>query len=54
MKVKRIVVDKKPDNCIACPLCWRKDCGMERHVQVSSSSSYKEKIPDKRCLVREQ
>lgn len=52
MKIYKVVVDKKPNNCIACPLIRLKICGKDIKVQTESSGAHIEKVPDNRCLLR--
>ena len=52
MKIYKVVADKKPTNCIACPLIRLRLCGKEITVKPDSSGAYVEKIPDSRCLLR--
>ena len=52
MKIYKVVVDKKPTNCIACPLIRLRLCGKDRVAKPSSSGAYVERIPDKNCLLR--
>ena len=52
MKIYKVVADKKPSNCIACPLMRLNQCGKDIKVQLSSSGAYMERVPDCRCLIR--
>lgn len=52
MKIYKVIVDKKPTNCIACPLIRLRLCGKDRTVKPSSSGAYVERMPDNRCLLR--
>ena len=52
MKIYKIIVDKKPTNCIVCPLIRLRLCGKDNTVKLSSSGAYIERIPDSRCLLR--
>lgn len=52
MKIYKVIVDKKPTNCIACPLIRLRLCGKDRTVKPSSSGAYVERVPDARCLLR--
>lgn len=52
MKIYKVLVDKKPNNCIACPLISLRLCGKDRAVKPDSSSAYQERVPDRRCLLR--
>ena len=52
MKIHKVIVDKKPNNCIACPLIRLNLCGKEVVVKPDSSGAYVDKLPDKRCLLR--
>lgn len=54
MKIKKLVVDKKPNNCIICPLIKLRICGAIKKVQPSSGASYYESIPDNRCRIKEE
>lgn len=53
MKIYKVIVDKKPTNCIACPFIRLRLCGKDRTVKPSSSGAYVDKVPDKRCLLKE-
>ena len=50
MTVKKVVVDKLPNDCISCPLTneYRKGCGKERSKNYNGALR-KEKKPDRRC-----
>ena len=52
MKIYNVIVDKRPTNCIACPLIRLRLCGKDKTVKPDSSGAYVERIPDKRCLLR--
>ena len=52
MKIYKVVVDRKPNNCTICPLMRLKICGKDRVVKPSSSGAYMERVPDCRCLIR--
>lgn len=52
MKIHKVIVDKKPNNCIVCPLIRLNLCGKEVVVKPDSSGAYVDKVPDKRCLLR--
>jgi hypothetical protein len=52
MKIYKVIADKKPSNCITCPLVRLKTCGKERKVQAASGAAYIEVIPDYRCRIR--
>lgn len=52
MKIYKVIVDKKPTNCIACPLIRLRLCGKDKTVKPDSSGAYVERIPDSRCLLR--
>lgn len=52
MKIYKVVVDKKPNNCITCPLIRLRLCGKDRAVKPDSSGAYVERVPDSRCLIR--
>ena len=52
MKIYKVVVDKKPTNCIMCPLMRLNQCGKDIKVQTTSSGAYMERVPDKKCLIR--
>lgn len=52
MKIYKVIVDKKPNHCIMCPLIRLRLCGKDIKVQLSSSGAYMERVPDKRCLLR--
>ena len=54
MKIYKAVADKKPNNCIICPLMRLNQCGKDRTVKPDSSGAYMERVPDKRCLIRER
>ena len=51
MKIYKVVVDKKPDHCIICPLVRLRLCGKERVAKPDSSGAYVEMVPDNRCLL---
>lgn len=53
MKIYKVVADKKPKNCIECPLLGKRECGNDHKVQATSGSAFHEIIPDHRCVVRE-
>lgn len=53
MIIHKVVADKKPKNCVSCPLIGRYPCGKQHKVQVSSGSAYVEHIPDNRCVIKE-
>lgn len=52
MKIYRIIADKKPSICRACPLWTMHICGIHRTERGSSSSVYSEWVPDERCRIR--
>jgi len=54
VKLKRIEVDKKPKDCIECPLTkpYTRDCGQTKTVTEISGKTYTKK-PDERCKLRE-
>ena len=52
MKIYKVIVDKKPNHCIVCPLIRLRLCGKDNTVKPSSSGAYVERIPDSRCLLR--
>ena len=52
MKIYKVVVDKKPTNCIMCPLMRLNQCGKDIKVQTTSSGAYMERVPDGNCLIR--
>ena len=52
MKIYKVVADKKPNTCIICPLMRLNQCGKDIKVQTTSSGTYTERVPDKRCLIR--
>jgi hypothetical protein len=47
----KIYKDKKPDNCIMCPLVRLQICGKEHKVQATSGAAYIEVVPDCRCRI---
>jgi hypothetical protein len=53
MKIYKVVADKRPKNCIECPMMGKYQCGEEHKVQATSGSAFYEKIPDMRCLIKE-
>jgi hypothetical protein len=53
MKIYKVVADKKPKNCIECPLFGKRECGEDRMIQASSSSAFHVILPDHRCVIRE-
>ena len=52
MKIYKVVADKKPTNCIMCPLMRLNQCGKDVKVQTTSSGAYVERVPDGNCLIR--
>ena len=52
MKIYKVVADRKPNNCIVCPLMRLNQCGKDVKVQTTSSGAYMERVPDSRCLIR--
>jgi hypothetical protein len=52
MKIYKVVTDKKPTNCIECPLIKLRVCGAVKKQYASSGAVYYESIPDNRCLIR--
>lgn len=50
MKVKKVIVDKLPKDCIACPLAneYQKGCGKEGSKNYNGALR-KGKKPDRRC-----
>lgn len=51
MKIYRVIADKKPTNCIVCPLIKLRICGAIKKVQPTSGASYYESVPDSRCFI---
>lgn len=54
MKIYKVVVDKKPCNCIVCPLIKLRLCGVIVKRQPTSGAIYYETIPDNRCKLKTQ
>jgi hypothetical protein len=52
MEIYKLIADRKPSNCIACPLVRLKICGKERKTQAASGAAYIEVVPDRRCRIR--
>lgn len=52
MIIQKVVADRKPTNCIECPLLGKRPCGKQHKVQASSGSAYTEYIPDERCVIK--
>ena len=52
MKIYKVVTDKKPTNCIECPLIKLRICGAIKKEQATSGAIYYVSIPDGRCLVK--
>lgn len=50
MRVKRVIVDEKPLDCIECPLSYRhkRECGTETHKNDNGAVQFG-KRPDDRC-----
>ena len=53
MEIKRVIVDKKPTDCIACVLSQLRICGEPYSVHMSSGSLYTGNKPDDRCKIKE-
>ena len=53
MKIYNVVADKKPKNCIECPLLGKHECGEDHKKQATSGSAFHVIIPDHRCVIRE-
>jgi hypothetical protein len=53
MEIIKVIVDKLPTSCIACPLSVLRKCGKDTTIRGSSGSIYHEMKPDKRCLLKE-
>jgi hypothetical protein len=53
LQIKYIIADKKPKDCIACPLAKLKQCGKSFSIRGTSGSMTKRTRPDGRCLIRE-
>jgi len=59
MKIYKMLVDKKPDWCLLCPLmsCGVKiemdNCGEKRTVDIEDGWTRTGKVPDDRCLLEE-
>lgn len=53
MRVKKVIVDTLPKDCMLCPLTnqYRKDCGKETGINYNGGARY-EKRPDERCKLR--
>lgn len=52
MKIYKMITDRKPNNCIVCPLMRLNQCGKDIKVQTTSSGAYMERVPDNRCLIK--
>lgn len=52
MIIYRLITNKKPNNCIACPISVLHVCGKEKSERGSSGSMYITKVPDDRCKIR--
>ena len=53
MKIIKIIVDRKPDNCMSCILKHSHDCGVIVKKQEDSSGARADKLPDGRCILKE-
>jgi hypothetical protein len=53
MKIIKIIVDHKPDNCMACPLKHDRNCGKPKCIQEDTSGVMVIKVPDNRCFLNE-
>ena len=51
MEIKRLIVDKKPNNCIVCPLMHLRSCGKQ---MVDKGNGYVRygKVKDNRCYIK--
>lgn len=54
MKIYKVVVDKKPTDCIACPLIKLKLCGKHYTIRGNSGEIFFGLKPDDRCLLRQK
>lgn len=54
MKIYKVVVDKKPTDCIACPLIKLKLCGKQYTIRGSSGGIFFGFKPDDRCFLRQK
>ncbi|MDF2543472.1 MAG: hypothetical protein K0S47_3190 [Herbinix sp.] len=52
MEIIKVIVDKLPTSCIACPLSTLKKCGKDSLQRGTSGSVFHEMKPDYRCLLR--
>jgi hypothetical protein len=52
MMIYKVIADRKPSSCIACPLVRLKICGKERKTQAASGAAYIEVVPDYRCKIK--
>lgn len=52
MKIYKVVADKKPSNCIECPLIKLRICGAVSKERATSGAIYYICTPDKKCLIR--
>lgn len=52
MDIKRVIVDKKPTDCIACALSNLKICGEDYSEHKTSGAVYMGRRPDSRCKLR--
>lgn len=53
MEVQRLIVDKKPNDCMACAISKLKICGEPYSVHMSSGAVYQGMRPDFRCKIKE-
>ena len=53
MQIKSLIVDKKPKDCIVCPLVRLRICGKPNKTRGTSGSIAQGMKPDNRCLIKE-
>jgi len=53
LQIKALIVDKKPSDCIACPLVRLKLCGKPYKKRGTSGSILQGMKPDDRCPIKE-
>ena len=53
MEIQRLIVDKKPNDCMACVISKLKICGEPYSVHMSSGAVYMGNRPDDRCCIKE-